>query len=226
MEAVSLSQFKSQVSKGAIPLDVRTPEEFAQKFLKGSLYGGESADAKEFARLLGYWDSPLILITQNGNEEEARVFQAQSSLPGISGFLEGGMEAGEAAGVDLDMIIEVDPDELALDLPHDDRILVVDVRVPAAYAAGHVENALNLPLDQMSDLALVAQLEEDQNIYVYSDLVSGGMLAASILKRQEYHNLRLVSGGWEWIRKEPGIPVEVEKSPKEPGTALPGNLQN
>ncbi len=38
------------------------------------------------------------------------------------------------------------------------------------------------------------------------------VIAASLMKRQGYHNLRNVTGGWGKIKEEKGIEIEKEAS--------------
>jgi rhodanese-related sulfurtransferase len=65
----------------------------------------------------------------------------------VIGYVDGGFEKWKAAGEAVDMIIDIEADELAMDIPFDQNLVVVDVRKPAEFADGHVKNALNLPLD-------------------------------------------------------------------------------
>jgi len=110
------------------------------------------------------------------------------------------------------LIIDVEADELAMDLPFDDRLVVVDVRKPAEFAEGHVKDAVNIPLDEMKDPAVLANLEEDQNIYVHCAGGYRSVIATSLMKRQGIHNLRNVTGGWGKIKEEGKIPKEKESS--------------
>ena len=57
----------------------------------------------------------------------------------------------------MDMIIDIEADELAMDLPHDPKILIVDVRRETEYADGHVKEAINMPLSEMTDVAYDCQ---------------------------------------------------------------------
>jgi len=89
---------------------------------------------------------------------------------------------------------------------------VVDVRKPAEYADGHLKNAQNIPLNDMNDPGVMANLEEDQNIYVHCQGGYRSMIASSLLKRQGFHNLRNVLGGWNKIKEQGKIKTEKEKS--------------
>ena len=122
------------------------------------------------------------------------------------------IDAWKAKGEEIDMIIDVEADELAMDLPFDNKIVVVDVRKPVEFADGHVKDAMSLPLDEMKDPVHLADFEEDQNLYVHCAGGYRSVIAASLLKRQGIHNLRNVLGGWNKIKEESKIPVEKEKS--------------
>jgi rhodanese-related sulfurtransferase len=56
----------------------------------------------------------------------------------------------------------------------------------------------------------MAQLEEEQNLYVHCAGGYRSVIAASLMKRQGIHNLRNVLGGWNKIKEEKGIPLESE----------------
>ena len=70
----------------------------------------------------------------------------------------------------------------------DPNLKVVDVRREAEYAEGHLPRALNLPLNEMNDLAKIAQFEDDQNLYVHCAGGYRSVIASSLLKRQGVHN--------------------------------------
>jgi hydroxyacylglutathione hydrolase len=128
----------------------------------------------------------------------------------VEGYLEGGFEAWKKGGEKIDLIINVEADELAMDIPFDENLTVLDVRKFNEFAEGHVKGAINIPLDEMVDVAQIAQLEEDQNIYVHCASGYRSVIASSLLKRQGYHNLRNVVGGYEKIKEQKNIATEKE----------------
>jgi hydroxyacylglutathione hydrolase len=110
------------------------------------------------------------------------------------------------------MIIDVEADELAMDLPHDPNMVVLDVRRETEYADGHVKEAQNMPLDEMTDVANIAIFDDTQNLYVHCAGGYRSVIAASLLKRQGVHNLRNVLGGWGKIKDEKNITLEKDAS--------------
>ena len=110
------------------------------------------------------------------------------------------------------MIIEVEADELAMDLPFDENLVVLDVRKPAEFAEGHVKHAMNIPLNDMNDPLILSEFEETQNIYVHCAGGYRSVIAVSLMKRQGIHNLRNIIGGWTKIKEESRIPTEKEST--------------
>ena len=100
------------------------------------------------------------------------------------------------------MIIDVEADELLMDIPHDPNLLVLDVRRENEFAGAHLKDALNFPLGNMTDPGSMSTIEETQNLYVHCAGGYRSVIACSLLKRQGFHQLRNVLGGWSAISKE------------------------
>jgi len=126
--------------------------------------------------------------------------------------LDGGFDNWKKAGEEIDMIVNVEPDELAMDLPFDDNMVVIDVRKPNEFAEGHITGAVNIPLSDMADPGSMAQLKEDDNLYVHCSAGYRSVIASSLLKRQGIHNLRNVLYGWNQIKELEKIEIVKEKS--------------
>jgi rhodanese-related sulfurtransferase len=88
----------------------------------------------------------------------------------------------------------------------------VDVRRETEYADGHVAGAVNIPLEEMTDPASMANLNEHQNLYVHCAGGYRSVIASSLLKRQGFHNLRNVLGGWSKIEELKKVEIVKEKS--------------
>lgn len=209
---LSVKELKNKIKEDVIILDTRRSEEFKDAFIQGSIFIGLEGRFAEWAGSLLPFDQRIIMVTQHGMEEETIVRLARVGFENVEGYLEGGIEAWKKAGQLTDMIIDVEADELAMDIPFDDNLTVLDVRKPNEFAEGHVTDAVNINLADMTDLALIAQFEENQNLYVHCAGGYRSLIACSILKRQGYHNLRNVAGGWAKIKEQKSIKVEKEAS--------------
>lgn len=210
LTALSIDEVKQQTAAGAWLVDTRRSEEFTHGYIPGSIFIGLEGRFAEWAGSLLPFDKPMILVTDEGKEKEAIIRLARVGFSKVAGYVKGGFEAWKNAGEAIDMIIDVEADELAMDIPFDDKLIVLDVRKPAEYASGHVKNALNIPLEEMNDPALLADFEEEQNIYVHCAGGYRSVIASSIMKKEGIHNLRNVVGGWNKIKEQEKIKQEKE----------------
>lgn len=208
---LSIAEFKTK-TKEAVILDTRPAAVFTEGFIPESIFIGLDGRFAEWAGSLLPFDKPIVLVTEKGREEETLIRLARVGFSKIEGYLEGGFDNWQQAGEKIDMVIEVEADELAMDLPHDPNLLVVDVRREPEFADGHVKDALNIPLTDLTDVATLAAFEENQNLYVHCATGYRSIIAASLMKRQGLHNLRNVLGGWEKIKEEKRIKTEKDTS--------------
>ena len=202
LEPLSVKAFREKSAiDGVIILDTRNSSVFTRGFVPGSISIGLDGRFAEWAGSLLPFNKPFILVTEPGKERETVVRLARVGFDKIEGYLDGGFEAWQQAGETVDMVIDVEVDELAMDLPFDQNLLIIDVRKNAEYADGHVKDALNIPLADLMDPGSMADLEEKQNIYVHCAGGYRSVIASSLLKRQGIHNLRNVVGGFGKIQE-------------------------
>jgi hydroxyacylglutathione hydrolase len=211
-KALSIEEFKNFAKEDVIILDTRNASLFTNGFVPNSIFIGLEGRYAEWAGSLLSFDKKIILVTESGKEEESVVRLSRVGFDKMIGYLDGGFEAWKNAGEKIDMIVDVEPDELIMDLPHDPNITILDVRRETEFADGHLEDASNLPLTEMTDVTLLAQFEETENIYVHCAGGYRSVIAASILKKEGIHNIRNVLGGWSKIKEEEGAKIKKEPS--------------
>ncbi len=212
LTALSVADVKKMLANDILLLDTRPAVQFTEGFVPGSIFIGLEGRFAEWAGALLPFDKPMILVTETGKEEETVIRLARVGFDKMKGYLQGGFEAWQKAGEKVDMIINVEADELAMDLPHDPNIVVVDVRRETEYGDGHIKDAQNIPLNEMTDVASIADFEDNQNLYVHCAGGYRSVIAASLMKRQGIHNLRNVLGGWSAIKEQKKIKTEKDKS--------------
>lgn len=207
MTPLSVDAFKLRVKEGAWILDTRPATVFTQEFVPESISIGLDGRFAEWAGILLPFDQPLVLVTEVGKEKESVVRLARVGFDKVLGYLDGGVDAWKAAGENVDMIIDIDADELAMDLPHDNKLEIIDVRKPGEFDAAHIKGAHNAPLDTLMDPTNVAMIDGDNNLYIHCAGGYRSVIAASLLKRQGYHNMRNVLGGFAKIKEVKKIPI-------------------
>ena len=212
LNPLNIPAFKEKVKEDdVIILDTRISGLFTQGFVPGSISIGLDGRFAEWAGSLLPFDKTLILVTEQGKEKETIIRLARVGFEKIDGYLEGGYEAWLAAGEKNDMIIDVEADELAMDIPFDPNIVIVDVRKEPEFGDGHIKEAINIPLNDLTDPGSMANLEDKHNIYVHCAGGYRSIIASSLLKRQGIHNIRNVLGGWGKIKELPEK-FEIEKN--------------
>lgn len=212
MKPLSVEEFKKQLDENTIVLDTRNATEFTQGFVPGSISIGLEGRFAEWAGSLLPFTAPIVLVTEPGKEKESIVRLARVGFDKMKGYLDGGYDAWKNAGEGVDMIVDVEADELMMDIPHDKNLVVVDVRRETEFADGHLKNAMNMPLHEMTDPGIMAGFEEKQNLYVHCAGGYRSVIAASLLKRQGIHNLRNVIGGWGKIKEQEKAEIIKETS--------------
>ncbi len=209
-QQLSIDEFKNTVSEGAIILDTRNATIFTQGFIPGSISIGLEGRFAEWAGMILPFDQKMVLVTEAGKEEETVIRLSRVGFENMQGCLKGGFEAWQNDGEKIDLIIDIEADELMMDLPHDPNLLVVDVRKETEFGEGHLEDAMNLPLSEMTNIVELAQFEETQNLYIHCAGGYRSVIAASLLKRQGVNNLRNVLGGWNTIKQQEKVKIVKE----------------
>ncbi|MFT4092895.1 MAG: rhodanese-like domain-containing protein [Niabella sp.] len=215
MKAFTAEAFGELAAQGAVIIDTRSIELVRQGFIKGSLAMGTYKKFKEYLRLFaGYTvDSGFtpVLLVLDELEKDTWIDQLQKSHDNIQGYLAGGFDAWQQAEGAIDMIIDVEPDELIMDIPFDENLVVIDIRPAITFGGGHLKDAVNLPLTDLVDTLRLSAIEDKDNLYLVGDSDEDSFLAATILKKQDIHNLRVVTGGWDAVQKEKK--AEIVKEP-------------
>jgi hydroxyacylglutathione hydrolase len=212
LNPLSIQEVKKAIADEVLILDTRNEEVFTNGFIPNSVSIALEGRFAEWAGSLLPFEQPIIIVTEIGREKEAIIRLARVGFSNVMGYVDGGFEAWKKAVEEIDMIINVEADELAMDIPFDENLVVVDVRKPTEFAESHVKSAINMPLDEMNDPAIFSDFDETQNIYVHCQSGYRSVIASSLLKRQGIHNIRNIVGGYNKIIEQKKIKTEKESS--------------
>ncbi len=196
-KALNLDQFDAEVANGALILDVRTQDEFVKGFIKNSLFIGLNGTfAMWVGALIEDLKRPIVLIANEGKEEEAVMRLARVGYDHCVGVLKGGVQTYLDAGRSLETIQGATAEETA---ELYGSISIVDVRKPGEYQSEHVEGATHYALDYMQEH--LDQLDQNQTYYVHCAGGYRSVIAISLLMQQGYRNLIDVKGGFGALSK-------------------------
>ncbi len=194
----SADAYAKQTATDAIILDVRHQKDFIAGHIRHSIFIGlDGTFAPWVGAVLKRVEQPIILVAPADRIEEAITRLARVGFDNILGHIEGVLADWKASGVAVDTLDSISANELEKRL-HGDQDAVIDVRKVSEYQSEHVEKAVNLPLDDISDL-----VNEFPKNHFYVHCAGGyrSVIAASILKRNGIHNFTDIAGGFAAIRE-------------------------
>ncbi len=190
----------------AVMIDGRPPETFASGHLQGSINVGLDGRFAEYAGDVVRPGRPIVVITDEGRETEAKVRLARIGFDRVRG-----------AVVDVERLLADRPDLAArgsrLAAPdlaswrHDEPGLqIVDVRNPGEQDSGVVPGARRIPLAQL--LARYPELDATAPTVVYCAGGYRSSIAASLLRSLGFTQVADLQGGYDaWA--DAGLPTEA-----------------
>ncbi len=182
---------------GALILDTRDPAVFFRGYIPQSVNIGLNGDfAPWVGALMVDVKQPILLICDEGKQEEAVTRLSRVGFDHIIGCLEGGYEAWLNAGKPVDTIERIDAKsfESYFDIQSD---VVIDIRRESEFAAEHVKNAFNKPLAYINDW--IKDIDPKQHFFMHCAGGYRSMIAASILQARGYRNFTEIGGGYKAI---------------------------
>jgi rhodanese-related sulfurtransferase len=91
---------------------------------------------------------------------------------------------------------DIDPSDLATRIRDGRAPVIVDTRSGLEYATGHVPGAMHVPFWTMPWRGSEVPAERDDEVVVYCGHGPRAMMAASVLRRLGFTNVRLLRGHW------------------------------
>lgn len=199
-QALSPTAFEAAANEtGAVVLDTRSPQTFAQGFIPNAINIGIDGNfAPWVGALIPDVKQEILIVADEGREEEVITRMARVGYDYTIGYLKGGMKAWQEAGFEVDTIKSISVEELA-DLQAKGNINILDVRKKSEYDSEHVLNAENAPLDYINDSML--QVDKNKTYYVHCAGGYRSMIFNSILRARGYDNLIDVKEGFKGIKE-------------------------
>lgn len=187
---------------GALVLDTRNSGVFSKGFIPNSINIGIKGD---FAPWVGAMivdvKQPLLLVTDEGMEEEVITRLSRVGFDQVAGYLQGGFEAWQNSGKEIDTVDRIDAATFADRYKENDTI--IDVRKEGEYEASHVNEAYLRPLAAINEW--IGALPQE-HFFLHCAGGYRSMIAASILQSRGIRNFTEVDGGFNAI-KNTAVPV-------------------
>jgi hydroxyacylglutathione hydrolase len=200
-QALSPDAFETAANEtGALILDTRDAETFAKGFIPNSVnIGIDGSFAPWVGAMIPDVKQEILLVTEEGREEEVVTRLARVGYDYSLGYLKGGFAAWNNSGKEIDFIKRISARQLAEIMNSTPDIQIADVRKESEYRSEHLEQATNLPLDSLNESML--QIDKNKTCYVHCAAGYRSMIFVSVLRARGYHQLIDVRGGFKAIKE-------------------------
>jgi glyoxylase-like metal-dependent hydrolase (beta-lactamase superfamily II)/rhodanese-related sulfurtransferase len=198
-KALSPAEFEIVANESkALILDVRNQAYFAKGFIPNSInIGIDGSFAPWVGSLITDIKQELLLVTDEGREEETVIRLARVGYDFAIGYLKGGFEAWKSENREIDTINSIPATEFIDIYKKDSNVSILDVRKTGEFQSEHIVDSINLPLDYINDG--IASIDKNKTYYVHCAGGYRSMIYLSILKSRGYENLINIESGYKTI---------------------------
>ncbi len=201
-ETLTLEAFDRLVAGGAMIIDGRDPEEFAQGHLAGSINVGLAGRYAEFAGSVIPSDVDIVLVVNSGFALEAKNRLARIGFDRVVGVL------GESLRAMLENPERVQRASRLTAADFDARrdliegLQLVDIRNQGEVALGTIDGALELPVGQLP--SRLDELDPTAPTVVFCAGGYRSSVAASVLRQAGFEDVSDILGGYgAWVEQHP-----------------------
>jgi len=193
-------------SKDVMILDTRSPESFVHGFIPNSInIGLDGSFAVWVGTLIKNIEQKLLIVAEDGKKHEVFTRLARVGYDHSIGFLKGGFETWEKAGLRVETLPSISVEEFESRYAQNPDMNILDVRKESEYFSEHMVKAENTPLDYIQDN--LSQIDPNKSYYVHCAGGYRSVVFASLLKNKGFDNLINVEGGFDAIKKTGKVEV-------------------
>ncbi|MGH8991405.1 MAG: MBL fold metallo-hydrolase [Acidimicrobiia bacterium] len=195
-----LDEVRRLQGRGAVVLDTRDPADFAAGHVTGAVNVGLAGRYAEFAGSVLDPHTDVVLVSDPGQETEAKVRLARIGFDQVVGYLPlaaaltaNPEAARRASRLDVDQLegarADIDP-------------VLLDVRNPGEVSHGTIAGAVTIPLSQLR--GRLEELDPTRPTVVYCASGFRSSIAASLLRSAGFADVSDLLGGYNaWSARHP-----------------------
>ncbi len=197
--ALNAKEFEAAANElHALIIDTRKADDFHKEFIPNAVnIGIDGSFATWVGTLVPDVNHPILLVIDEGREEEVITRLARVGYDNPIGYLKGGLKAWKEAGFETDAIRSISAEEFASRYANH-TLNILDVRKASEYNSEHIIDAINAPLDYINDS--MTKVDKNKEYYVHCAGGYRSMTFISILQARGYRNLTNVAGGFSAIK--------------------------
>jgi hydroxyacylglutathione hydrolase len=193
-EPMTFEKVVAALDSGAMLIDGRSPEEFAQGHLCGAINIGLDGRYAEFAGSIVPTDVDIVLFTEPGQEMEAKNRLGRIGFDRVIGFLASPFKTMVEHQDDVERASRLTAKAFEERAAEISGLQVVDVRNPGEVEAGTIPGAVNIPVGQLP--ARADELDPSAPTVVYCAGGYRSSAAASLLRQRGFADVSDILGGY------------------------------
>lgn len=175
-------------------LDVRSKEAFAAAHLPGAINIPLGPNLPTWAGWVLPYDHPTLIVLDDPAAMPAvTTHLLRVGFDDVRGFLDGGIDAWETAGLPVESLPTTSVHGLAEKLTNREPLTVLDVRTEREWNAGHIAGAVHIHGGRLQQH--FAEVPKDKPVAVVCGSGYRASIASSFLQRAGYEDVSNVLGG-------------------------------
>lgn len=202
---LSSEEFRKAIAAGAVILDTRKADDFEKGFIPSAINIGLNGQFAVWVGTLIDIDKNLVLVTEEGKEDESVLRLARVGYENVKGYLKGSMTAWNG---ETETVRSINANALEEEIRNGAEVL--DVRKQNEWNVSHVKDASFMPLADFPDS--LTSLDKNKSYVVHCGGGYRSMTAISIMKSHGFENLVNVYGGFGAMQNA-GLKIVTEEVP-------------
>ena len=206
--SLSLEEFEELSKQLYTIIDLRDPDLFSTAYIPGSINLVLNNNFKEVAEHFIQKDQAIIVVADEGKEEQSIEILKKLKYSNIKGYLNNGISTWLLKDKPIDLVISIDDEELALEIKYGD-LVYYDIRSKEDFKISHIKSSKNISTDELiADIDLIDDLK---TTCIYSNDGCESMSLISYFKTHKKHNFYHIKAGFDGIRANKDIELSTAK---------------
>jgi hydroxyacylglutathione hydrolase len=190
----SAKKVYERVCDECLILDTRHKGAFAASHIADAINIPYGNNLPTWAGWVLPYDRLILLVVEHSSQvEEIITHLLRVGFDDVQGYLEGGMDAWETAGLPLVTLSTLSVHDLKQKLDQKEKLTVLDVRTEGEWNAGHIEGAVHIHGGKLQEH--FGEIPRDKPVAVVCGSGYRASIAASFLQRNGFEGVSNVVGG-------------------------------
>jgi rhodanese-related sulfurtransferase len=202
--ALPAADVSARMQRGAWLVDVRDAALFAARHPADAISIGIRGRFETWTGTMIPWGEPFILTGSDDDVREAAFRLKRIGYDTPAGYLQGGQEAWNAAGLPTRTVAMVKPADLHRQVQAGTAPVIADVRLPSEWMGLRIGNVLNTPMNKL--FVDGKRLSKEMPVLTVCNSAYRSSMGAAVLLKMGFKDVRNMEGGSEaWIAA--GLPT-------------------